>query len=103
MTNKERLAALLGFTPANVNTLDAELLDAGIAGSDTYTKSNSIPLKTIALSIINILLSTADVSNTDGMAVKYDRDAVLKRAARLEDELGLSQKDRPTITAKSIW
>lgn len=105
MTNKERLISLLGFAPGDTNSVDGYLIDAGITGSAAYDGSNITELKTIALSLLYLLLSTADYSNTDGAgfvhSVKYDRIAILKRIDILEGELGLTVG--ATIQAKSMW
>lgn len=100
MTNKQRVISQLGFDPPK-NSVEGELLDTGISPEEEYTGSNSIALKTVALSICKIILTTADHTNENGFSVKYDRNAVLKRIADLEDELGLTA--RPTITSKRVW
>lgn len=104
MTNRERLISLLGFAP-DKNSVDGALIDADITGADNYTGSNSDELKTLAISILELLLSTPDITNTDGSgfvhATKYDRTAILKRIDLLKEELGLFAG--PVITAPKVW
>lgn len=100
MTNKERLISLLGFA-LDTNAIDGALTDAGITGSDTYTADDSVGLKTLAISIMELLLTTPDTTNENGYAIKYDRDAVLRRIGILQEELGLAAG--PVITAPKVW
>lgn len=105
MTNKEYLASLLGFAPSNPNSIEAALIDAGINGADTYVAGNSVTLKIAAIQVLKILLSTADITKGTGETAflhKYDRDAILKRIAQLEDEVGITV-GRPAITGRSPW
>lgn len=103
MTNKERLISFLGFAPP-ANTAEGALLDAGITESEVYTAANSIPLKKVAITVMELLLTTADTSNNvTGFAIKYDRDAVLKRMNLIKGELGLTDESLPTITGKQPW
>lgn len=103
MTNRERLISLLGFEPSNSNTIDGSLLDFGITSSETYAASNIIPIKKAAISVLEILLSTADTKNENGYEIKYDRDAIEKRLQALKNEVGLSEIDKPTVIGKSVW
>lgn len=103
MNNRERLISLLGFEPSNSNAVEGSLLDFGITGSETYTASNIIPIKKAAISVLEILLSTADTKNENGYEIKYDRDAIKKRLQALKKEVGLSEIDKPTVTGKSVW
>ena len=103
MTNQERLISLLGFTPP-ANSCEAELLDAGISPTGVYTVDNSVPLKTIAVQLMKMLLTTADTSNsTVGFHIIYDRKAVLERIKLLEIELGIFNDSVPTIKGKQPW
>jgi hypothetical protein len=102
MTNKEYFQSLLGFAPGP-NVADAAMLDAGINGSSTYVVSNSAALKTAAIQVMRVLLSTADTSNNvTGFSIKYDRAAILKLIALYEDDLGITA-GRPIIKGRSVW
>jgi hypothetical protein len=101
MTNKERLISLLGFEPANKDAVEGALVDQGVDPAATYDGSLSISIKKGAIEVIKILLSTADTTNENGYAIKFDRAAILKRLGQLEDELGLT--GLPTITSKRVW
>jgi hypothetical protein len=103
MTNKERLISLMGFSPDG-NAVDGALIDAGITGSDAYDGSNSDDLKTVAIDLMELLLTTPDTTNETGFLIKYDRAMVLARISQLKTDLGLVQVDvGVTITAKSLW
>jgi hypothetical protein len=102
MTNKERLISLLGFAPAD-NSLEGELLDFGIVPTGTYDPANSVVLKKAAIKIMELLLTTADTTNENQYAIKYDRVAVLARIKLLKRELGIVDGSIPTITGKSVW
>jgi hypothetical protein len=78
LTNKDYLQAQLGFTPSNSNVIDAALADISVTGSD-------------------VVQGTGETTNS----IKYDREAVLKRIAMLEKELGISKAS--TIQAKHVW
>jgi len=103
MTNKDRLISLLGFSPANNHAIDGALTDAGIDGSEVYDGGNIVQLKNAAIEIMELLLSTPDVSNTEGQAIKYDRNAVLARIKQYKTDLGIIVEERATITAKQPW
>lgn len=105
MTNKERLISLLGFAPDN-NALEGALLDAGVTGSSTYDGTNIVSLKTIAIGLMELLLTTADTSFFNGVTtagIRYDRASILKRMAMLKAEIGLLDVTGPIITSKSVW
>jgi hypothetical protein len=102
MTNKDRLISLLGFAPPD-NSLEGELLDFGISSSGTYDPANSVLLKKAAIKIMELLLTTADTTNENQYAIKYDRIAVLARIKLLKGELGMIDESLPTITGKSVW
>lgn len=104
MTNKEYLTAQLGFA-ASANAVEAALTDVGITGTSTYTVAASTSIKTAAIAVLKTLLSTADVTQGVGEtanAIKYDRNAILKRIAMLEGELGINNS-KPTIRGRSPW
>jgi hypothetical protein len=102
MTNKDRLISLLGFAPSD-NSLEGELLDIDISSSGAYDPANSVILKKAAIKIMELLLTTADTTNENQYAIKYDRVAVLARIKLLKGELGLIDESLPTITGKSVW
>lgn len=101
MTNKERLISLLGFSPPP-NSAEGALLDAGINVSGTYDASGSISIKTVAIEVMKVILTTANTSNAQtGFSITYDRDALMKRIAQLEEELGIASV--PTIKGVKVW
>ena len=99
MTNKERLKAYLGFAPADDNTTEAALLDFAIDPSETYTVTNLIPVKRAAISVMRILLTTANTTNMDHSQT-WDKTAVAKRVDDLEEEI---EPKGPTIRAVHKW
>lgn len=106
MTVKEAILSELGFAPGNQHVIDKAIIDGGLEAQDTYTVDHGTGVKTAALQILRILLSTADVTTSTGgvvsNSIKYDRGAILKRIGELEIELGLVDA-RPTINAKYVW
>lgn len=105
MTNQDYLLSQLGFAPGNNNTLLGAMIDQGIISTDPYVIGNMNPLKIAAVTIIKILLSTADTDQQSGEIrnqVKYDRVAILARLKMLETELGLTDAV-PTVTGRSPW
>jgi hypothetical protein len=110
MTNKERLISLLGFVPANNDAIDGALLDAGMDGGQTYdpaTRPEDVTtIKTCAIEVLLLLLSTADTITDNnggvGNSIKYDRKAVEQRIYDLRVDLGLIT-DKPTISFIHPW
>jgi hypothetical protein len=105
MTNKDYLLAQLGFTPSNSNVVEAALIDNGITGSTNYSSSQKVLLKTAAIQVLQILLSTADVeqgSDDTRQSIKYDRNAIAKRISELQVEVGVIDPD-PVIKAIHVW
>lgn len=107
MTNKDRVLSLIGFAPANDNSIDGELLDLGISGTATYDVTQSVAVKTAAIRVMELILTTADTTNENGSgftnSLKFDRNAVLARINQLKNELGLVDTALPYITSRSVW
>lgn len=107
MTNKDRVLSLIGFAPSNDNAIDGELLDLGIAGAATYDVSQLVGVKTAAIRVMELLLTTADTSNENGSgftnSIRFDRNAVLARINQLKNELGLVDTALPYITSRAVW
>lgn len=102
MTNKERLISLLGFAPPQ-NSAEAALIDIGLTESDPYVVGNLDSVKRAAIEVMKVLLTTADTGNAQtGFSIKYDRAAIEKRIAQLEDELDVVV-DKPTIKGIHPW
>lgn len=104
MTNVERLQSLLGFEPPK-NALEGALIDAGIMGGSTYVAATGTPLKKLAISLMEILLTTPDTGNSEvGFNINFDRDSVLKRIKILKGELGIEEiENKPSIQSVSRW
>ena len=105
MTNKEYLISQLGFTPSNQNAIEGALIDAEITAGDSYNSSNRVLIKTAALDVLRILLSTADTEQgTDEtrQSVKFDREAVTRRIRDLELELGITS-GVPRVKGVQVW
>jgi hypothetical protein len=101
MTNKYRLIAFLGFQPS-INVAEAALMDAGINMNDTYDSSLANPIKTAAVVVMKVILTTADTGNSvTGFNSRYDRASILKLIGQYESELGLNGV--PTIKAVAVW
>lgn len=102
MTNKERLISLLGFAPPP-NSAEAALIDIGLTETDSYVVGNLDSVKRAAIEVMKVLLTTADTGNAQtGFSIKYDRAAIEKRIAQLEDELDVVV-DKPTIKGIHPW
>jgi hypothetical protein len=102
MTNKERFISFLGFAPSD-DSIEGELADIDLTSSDTYSSANKDTLKKAAIRVMELLLTTADTTNENGYAIKYDRNAVLARIKLLKDELEPVEVMVPTITGKQVW
>jgi hypothetical protein len=107
MTVKEAILAQLGFAPGNQNVIDLAIADNELTGQDTYVSvEHMTSVKSAALQVLRILLSTADTTTSTGgvttQSIKYDRGAILKRIGELEVDLGLVD-ERPTINARYVW
>jgi hypothetical protein len=101
MTNKERLISLLGFTPDH-NSIDGELLDAGITGAATYDGSEKDGIRTCAINLIELLLTTPDQTSDNGFKVIYDRKAVMEKLGILKGETGETLVKR-NIQRANFW
>lgn len=77
------------------------MIDFGIVSGDTYTASNKVLLNKCAVSIMQLLLTTADTKNENGYEIKYDRDLVLKRIELIQQEEGTTPV--PVISSKTVW
>lgn len=87
MTNKDRLISLLGFEPPK-NSAEGALIDLGMVDTADYIVGNLDNIKRAAIEVMKVLLTTADTSNGEvGYSIKYDRAAIEKRIAQLQDEL----------------
>jgi hypothetical protein len=102
VTNKERLISLLGFSADN-NAVEGALLDAGIEPGDSYVAESSLITKGAAIEVLKILLSTPDTTMENANSVRYDRNAILKRIAQLEYEIGIEDVSAPKVTFINPW
>lgn len=100
MTNTEAIQAVVGFT-INNNTVTKALIDAGIDGNATYTAENSVAIDTIAVTLLQLLLSKPDIVEGD-YSEKYDRAAIEERIAYLSKKLDLIDL-LPTIRGIRPW
>lgn len=107
MTVRDRLISVLGFLPSEDNAIDGALLDNGLTGTDTYDSIKGVAVKTAALGIFEILLTTADTVKTADLAtqfsIKYDRAAVEARIKLLKAELGIVDGSVATINSFPVW
>lgn len=104
MTNKAYYISLLGFAPS-ADQVEGAITDAGLVADDTYVVANSVALKTAAVTALEMLLSTPDLTQGTGetsFATKYDRDAIMKRIALLQQQLGITT-GLPTIIGRRVW
>lgn len=85
MTNRERLKGLIGFEPSE-ESIEGSMADLSVDGDLTYSVTALPSLKKAAIEVLKTLLSAADITNENGFTHKYDRNAVLKRIAALEEE-----------------
>jgi hypothetical protein len=107
MTIRDAILSELGFAPGNANTVDKAIDDQGLTGVATYdSATHLIDVKKVALNILKILLSTPNTSTSTGgvttSSMTYDRNAILKRIADIEYDLGILRAV-PTIKALNIW
>lgn len=103
MTNKERITAYIGFSPANPLAVEAALVDQGLVGADTYTidAENVLSIKKATVAVLRIILTTADTVNENGYSIKWDRPSLLKLLAGLEEEI--SPAVAPRIRGLKPW
>jgi hypothetical protein len=102
MTNKERVEALIGFSPNSDNSVYAALLDRGLNADDQYDPLNSVTVKRATIEVMYILLTTANTSDSaSSFSVTYDRNAILERIKALTDEIG--DPTGPTIRRVTKW
>jgi hypothetical protein len=107
MTVKDAIISELGFAPGNSNLVDKAILDNTLTGADTYDSAKETGVKKAALQICRVLLTTADVTNSNNAGfvssqIKYDRAAVKARISQLEADLGINVQT-PYITSRSVW
>lgn len=103
MTNIERLQSLLGFQPP-ANSMEGALKDVSISPNANYESASSVSIKKIAISLMEILLTTPDTGNSEvGFNIHFDRASVLKRIKLLKAELGIIDLDKPSIQSVSRW
>lgn len=103
MTNSERTISLIGFAPADKNALIGALTDRGVDAAGLYDGTNKNALKSAAIEIMELLLTTADIKNENGYSITFDRNAVLSRINQFKNELGLVDTALPYITSRSVW
>lgn len=102
MTNLERLISFLGFSPSE-NAAEGALMDLNVDKDAVYVTANLVQIKTAALEVMKVLITTADFGNAmTGAQTKYDRQSIIARIKALENELGLTASG-PTIRAVNVW
>lgn len=102
MTNKEALVAVVQVSVAD-NVLLKALLDQNIPSTDTYASANASSIDLAAISVLEGLLSTPNVSE-GGYSVSYDRAAIEGRIKALYQKNGLSAPGKPSVRdASNRW
>ncbi|MES2620240.1 MAG: DUF6706 family protein [Bacteroidota bacterium] len=90
MTNKERLLAMLGFSPSP-QAINAALIDFQIQGDIVYDGSAYPLIRLAAIRLMEVLITTPNVSNGEaGLSTTYDRGAIERRIASLKSEINIS-------------
>jgi hypothetical protein len=79
------------------------LIDAGISPDATYEGGGIVALRVPMINLLKLLLSTADLTNDQGLKIAYDRKAVEERIRVLEIEAGIIVEKGPVITSKRVW
>lgn len=104
MTIGDRIISLIGFAPSNPNVVQGECTDLGLTITATYDASQMVNCKTAAVRVMEILLTTADVTNGEaGLSIKFDRAAVMQRIIQLKGELDLVDESVPSVTSRHVW
>jgi hypothetical protein len=102
MTNRERLIALLGFSP-NKDAVTAVLIDSGIADSGDYVPASLVALKKCAIPLMQLLLTTPDMTNETGFVIRYDREALLKVLAQYKADVGIVEGIATIKNVSYLW
>lgn len=107
MTTQDYIVSQLAFLPDNKLAIEGQIIDQGIDATAIYDVTMKLPCVKAAIGIMQMLLTTADTTNTiDGQnifKVVYDRKAVLDRINLLKGENGILDESKPYIRAPRVW
>ncbi len=100
MTNKEAVIAALQIIGYSDIAVEKALLDAGIDGNGTYTPDTGAQIDSVAVEVLQGMLSLASVSE-GGYSVSYSVAGIEARIDYLNGRNGISAQ--PTVTARNVW
>jgi len=101
--------AVFGFCLIEVNgqTVELELLNAGLNGADNYLPQLAASVAKVSCNVLSAMLSLNNVKEGD-LSISYDKDGIKKRLFYLAQQYGfddvLDQLDKdPTISSPNVW
>ncbi len=106
MTKKDALKSVINF-PLPDNTLEKALIDAGVAGGDTYASTDSKVIDLCAAGLLLFLITSSDIKEGD-VSRTLPSEGKLKTAySMLVGKWGepnlLTSGGEPTITGLRPW
>lgn len=100
MTNIEALQSELPGMVISDNTLQKALYDAGLVFNSDYLVSNRELIGSCAVSVLEKMLSAADISEGD-MSVRYNKDAIAARIGAIKESIGTTVQ--PKVRGVRPW
>lgn len=101
MTNKEAVIATLQITGYSDSAIEKALLDNGLNGEDTYTTTIKQSIGTVAIEVLQGMLSLASVTE-GGYSVSYSVAGIQARLGILNGLYGVAAPV-PTVTSPNVW
>lgn len=100
MTIREALKEVVVFEVSEL-ALDKALIDAGLTGTDNYDTVTAQDIDLAALPLLRRLVLQADITE-GGYSIKYDRNAVLKLIASIENTYGIYDAGN-AVRGVNVW
>lgn len=101
MTKKEAVIAALQITGYSDAAVEKALLDNAITGSGIYSSSDRGIIDTVAIEVLQGMLSVASISE-GGMSVTYSIQGVKDRIAYLQVKNGIDPGG-PKVRRRDVW
>jgi hypothetical protein len=95
MNRTEALTSLLQVEFPD-KSIEKEFTDAGLNMTEIYTKADEQTIGSIAINLLQGLLSTPDVSEGD-QSIRYDRKMVMARLSFLSSKYEVETVSIPTV------
>jgi hypothetical protein len=104
MTIKEAVIAFCSVT-VNPSTVDLEIINSGLFGTDAYSQSLENEVAKIACKVLSAVLPLKSFREGE-LTINYDSEGIKNRLFSLSNQYGFTDfevSQTPTISSPNVW